>query len=164
MAITYVPGNGWQIYINDLQKQEDLAGFNAQPTTQVANVLGFGIPAPLPDAPYYNVEQYLLHGILFGGQAIGNQTVSVTSSGIAVLTPPSNAKVALIESEIDGSDTNQAAGIRFWQDGTNPDATHGQTLGQLGVVKIHTIRNILNAKFIGVTSGKTHKLQVQYFG
>jgi hypothetical protein len=163
MAISYVPGTGWQIYINDLQRQEDLAAINAQPSNQAANVLSSAIPAPLPDAPYYNVEQYLLHAIAFGGQAVGNQTISVTSGATATLTPPANAKIALIEAEVDSTDTNQTAAIRFWQDGSSPDSTHGQTLGQLGVVYIKTIRNISNAKFIGVTSGKTHKLQVQYF-
>lgn len=120
---------------------------------------------PLPKPPYSSTTNEILSGLLYGGVAVGFETVTVGSgSAVALTAVPAAAMYAVIVAEVDSSDSAQALAIRFRQDGTPPTSTVGHPLGHLGTVKISGRANLTALRAIGVTASKTHKLQVQYFG
>ena len=96
---------------------------------------------------------------------LGKETLTVTDSAAVGFTaiPEGTIHAELIVEAASGL-AAQTKAIRTWQDGSTPTASVGYILGDLDTYEIVNIENIQKAKFIGIDSSKTHKLQIQYFG
>lgn len=120
-------------------------------------------PAPIPIPAYNSTTDGLLAAIALGGQACGFQALDVSAGTAVKLTPPAGALIAVIVAEVDATATSQTIAIRLRQDGTDPTATVGHSLGHLGTIDIKGAKNLANTSFVGIQASKVHKLQVQYF-
>lgn len=96
---------------------------------------------------------------------LGKETLTVTdASAVGFTTIPNGTINAEFIVEAASGLATQTKAIRTWQDGSTPTASVGYILGDLDTYEITNIENIQKAKFIGIDSSKTHKLQIQYFG
>ena len=75
---------------------------------------------------------------------------------------PDSANFAIIDFEAGATNTPYSI-IRFRQDGGTPTATDGILVGDRETRKIITRKNLTSLLFIGVNSGQTHTVRVQYF-
>lgn len=123
-------------------------------------------PLPLPKD---GTAQEFLAGILYGGQAIAFETITVTAGAPAKLLQTldpriqGKCRIALIVLEADSTTPIPTRAVRFRQDTVAPTATVGHWIGDNGAIEIKNLINLRNVQFIGINAGKTHKLQVQYF-
>lgn len=128
----------------------------------------------LPLYPYSSRTDDLLHGILYGGQVIGYEilTVGDTTPVMPGATLPGSeipkgTRYALFMVEADGTLTaaQKEKAIRVTQlETATPTATNGLPFGDLAVFEIKNAINILNTKLIGVTADKSHKVHIEYYG
>lgn len=97
-------------------------------------------------------------------KAIAKETVSVSYNTEAQLTVPEGARFAVIVCEPDGTSANFAKAVRYWVSDSDPSPSEGLHLGTtrhtLNLGGPHALSTI---RFVGVESGKTHLLQVQYY-
>ena len=101
---------------------------------------------------------------LNGLKCLGVETVTVATTNVAQLVKIPDGTVSA-EIIVEGSTaTTTTIAIRLWQDGTVPTTTTGYILGHLDSYEISNIDNLRNAKFLASETGKTHTLQVMYFG
>lgn len=129
---------------------------------------------------YTHASAELIAG-LFGLNCLLNTQLSVDSStAVQLPTIPDEAIMALIIVEADPTATNTTKCIRFTQDGvTIPTASIGMPLGDLSIYEVGGVRDfgyvmgpssspfrnaIDNFQCIGIEAGKTHKINIAYFG
>ena len=97
-------------------------------------------------------------------KAIGKETVSVSFNTEAQLTPPAGARFAVIVCEPDGSSTNATKAVRYWINNSSPTPSEGLHLGATRhTATLGGPHALSTVRFVGVESGKTHLLQVQYW-
>jgi len=91
------------------------------------------------------------------------EKIEFDDSAVARLTVPDGAVYALLLLEVDATATDKAKSARFWATGDNPTSTDGLSRGDLDAWDLEETSVLANFKIIGIESGKTHTLQVQYY-
>lgn len=76
---------------------------------------------------------------------------------------PEGAQYAHIIVEASDSATDKTKVIRFWEDGSYPNAYNGMPLGDLGTYEVKGKENMQRFKMIGIQAYNMHQVQVQYF-
>jgi hypothetical protein len=120
---------------------------------------------PLSKQTFDTSTNTLLSGILYGGEAVGYETLQVTELATSKLTVPAVAKYALIVVEADATTSKPEKALRYKMS-MNSVATieEGMILGDLGVLEVKGLRNLSNFNAIGIEVGKVHKLNIEYYG
>ncbi len=103
----------------------------------------------------------LLTSLTTEHRAISNETITFSTANVYSLTVPDQARYALMVLEEAGA-TGTAKVIRYWEDGSNPDAATGIARGDLDAWDVMSYSNLKSFKAIRVTAN-SHKLFVQYY-
>lgn len=93
--------------------------------------------------------------------AIGQQTLTLSTANATTLTVPDNAKYAILQVEQTGGSGSSKV-IRYWLHGENPTTTTGIARGDMDVFDIVGRANLLSCKLIRVTAAN-HVVQIQYY-
>ena len=91
----------------------------------------------------------------------GYEDITVDDTEVKGLTVPTGAVAAILSVEADNSTIDKNKVIRFKENGSDPTATSGFALPTTIFPEIIGHENLINFKFIGIESGKTHTIRVQ---
>jgi hypothetical protein len=118
----------------------------------------------IPNKPFLGITNDLLYAMLFQGDALGYEQLTVLASAVSSLTPPKNAKIAIVVVEADSTLVGNTA-CRFLEvKNMNPTILMGMPLPDLGIYEVKGKDNLKNFRIITAEFGKVSKVNVQYFG
>ena len=113
--------------------------------------------------PYKTIAN-LLFQLISVNDCLGYTQLTVSDAApIKLGTTPRGVSFAYIEIEADSNSSSSERVVRFTEDGSNPTATRGMTLGDNGVYEVKGTFNLENFQIIGIDAGISHKINVQYF-
>ncbi|MCU0323050.1 MAG: hypothetical protein MUE72_11575 [Chitinophagaceae bacterium] len=119
------------------------------------------IPTPKEET-FRGTLQDLIYSTFMRGTCCGHEDIDVDSSSTVVLDPPRDAVLAIVivvPNELT-VDTSKVISFTLTPAGI-PTDNSGMILGK-GGMRILTGADLNNAKFIGVESGLTHSIRVEY--
>lgn len=118
----------------------------------------------IPKKPFKGIEYDLLYSLMFQGDCLGYEQLSITDTALSTLTPPKDTQIALIAIEADPTAT-QSVACRFSESPSHePTITVGMPLVDLGIYEVKGADNIKNFKIICAEAGKTAIVNIQYYG
>ena len=128
---------------------------------------------PYPHQNFARAEDFLEELILWGSGEKGRtpideldqgyQDLTISSSQAKSLSAPETAVSAEIHIEADPSVSKPARVIRYKQNGRAPTTTSGMALGDGDILEVFGKENLDLFRVIGIQTGKSHILRIQYF-
>lgn len=128
---------------------------------------------PYPHQNFATTEDYLEELMLWTSGERGRIPIEETNDGYEdltvddteakSLTVPDNAVSATVFFEIDTAATNKARAVRYKENGTAPTVDSGLPFGDGDVLELFGKTSLDNFQVIGIETGKSHVLRIQYY-
>lgn len=164
---TYLLTGKIDYLIDEARREEERdARLSAITGTEISDLTKPGLLEALPGYRTTGKTEGYLRGLLYGGQVLGYQVLTVTNTEAVSCDLPPHVKYAVFLVEADATASDQTRCIRYKSKGEDdlPTDSAGIPIGHLGVFQIGHPINLYKLRLIGVEAGKTHSVQVEYYG